>query len=225
MGDLSPFVAGPATRPTRVAVAAGMEIIGVRFRPGVAHHLLGVYARDLRNQNVPLRDVWAPEQAARWEAAMERPALSAKLEKVAEVIAARLVTSADPDPFIRRIVGWIVSHPLATVEEIAQRSGLSERQLRRRFDQTVGYGPKTLQRVLRMQRLLWLASAGDQSALNLTRLAFAAGYADQPHMTREVVTLTGATPGQLLRGSPRGSAVSELFKTTLGKSATLTLPE
>ncbi len=42
--------------------------------------------------------------------------------------------------------------------------GVSERQLRRRFEDAVGYGPKTLARVLRFQRFLALASGGGELA-------------------------------------------------------------
>ena len=84
--------------------------------------------------------------------------------------------------------------------------------MRRRFDDAIGYGPKTLQRVMRLQRLLWLASLPASAHLDLGRLAFAAGFADQPHMTREVTALAGSSPRLLLRADPR-SAVSDFFKT------------
>ncbi|MGH2615569.1 MAG: DUF6597 domain-containing transcriptional factor [Thermomicrobiales bacterium] len=222
---IPPFVAGPATVPTRAHLNGGTEVTGVRFRPGVANRVLGVDAWELLNQDVPLRAMWPHGRAARWEDTMSRPVLAEKLDGVAQLIAARLSASDEHDPIVGRIVAWIARHPRGDLKEIAQSSGLSERQIRRRFHQTVGYGPKTLQRVLRMQRLLWLASMDAQQIPSLTRLAFAAGYADQPHMTREVVALTGATPRQLLHGSRRGSAVSELFKTTLHENGTLTLPE
>jgi methylphosphotriester-DNA--protein-cysteine methyltransferase len=54
----------------------------------------------------------------------------------------------------------------------------------------VGYGPKTLQRILRLQRVMAdLASA--QQTIELAAAAAAAGYADQPHLSRE----TGGSPG------------------------------
>ena len=78
--------------------------------------------------------------------------------------------------------------------ELGEGLGISERQLRRRFAEAVGYGPKTLARVLRFQRFLGLAEAGG----DLAGLAFAAGYADQAHLTRECVRLSGRTPAVLL---------------------------
>src|SRR5437764_768906 len=76
--------------------------------------------------------------------------------------------------------------------ELAAGVGLGERQLRRRCEDAVGYGPKTLERVLRFQRFRSLASRG---AASLAELALLAGYADQPHLTREYRRLAGGTPG------------------------------
>jgi AraC-like DNA-binding protein len=73
--------------------------------------------------------------------------------------------------------------------------GVSERQLRRRFADAVGYGPKRLARVLRFQRFLGLAEHGG----DLARLALDAGYADQAHMTAEVTELAGLSPVRFLK--------------------------
>ena len=51
------------------------------------------------------------------------------------------------------------------------------------------------QSVLRFQRLLYLASA---SQSGLADLSVRAGYADQPHMTREVRRFARKSPGELL---------------------------
>jgi AraC-like DNA-binding protein len=73
--------------------------------------------------------------------------------------------------------------------------GFSERQLQRRFLTAVGYGPKVLQRVLRLRRFLTAAGFGLEG---LAGAALGAGYADQAHLTRECRALTGLTPRQLV---------------------------
>lgn len=72
--------------------------------------------------------------------------------------------------------------------------GISERQLRRRCLAAVGYGPKTLQRVLRFRRALALARRGEPFA----ELALAAGYANQSHLANEVRALAGVPLGALV---------------------------
>ena len=66
---------------------------------------------------------------------------------------------------------------------------------RRRFERAVGYGPKTLGRVLRFRRFLSLA---EDHGVPLARAAAEAGYADQPHLTRECSDLAGLPPAELL---------------------------
>ena len=88
-------------------------------------------------------------------------------------------------------VGLRLLDPRQRVESLAGDLGLSERQLRRRVRAGVGYGPKTLQRVLRLRRFL---RGGDG---DLGRAALDAGYSNQAHLTRECTRLTGLSPAQL----------------------------
>jgi methylphosphotriester-DNA--protein-cysteine methyltransferase len=79
---------------------------------------------------------------------------------------------------------------------ILDRLDVSPRTLRRRCQNAFGYGPKTLDRILRFQRFLGFARQAEE--LCLADLAFAAGYADQAHLTREVRRLSGFSPATIL---------------------------
>jgi AraC-like DNA-binding protein len=210
--ERSPFVAGPMTAAIETRSGPESEFVGVRLRPGVAHRLLGVNASDLRDRQIPLRELWPGGLALDWADVMAREGLASRLAAVSEVVTKRLEAVDDGDRFVARAAAWLACHPLAGVAELNSLSRLSERQMRRQFHLAVGYGPKQLQRILRLQYLLWLASRQQSPRLDLARLAIAAGYADQPHMTREVRVLTGLSPGQLLCGPPPTSAIPDLFQ-------------
>jgi AraC-like DNA-binding protein len=212
VNDEAPHVAGPMTRPVLYSIDSGTEIVAVRLRPGVAHRLLGEHAKALLNQDVPLRDLWPGHRAAPWDDVAAERSASAKLAAIAEVMRVRLRTDGEFDDFVMHAAAWIARHPFASLDGLSGLSRLSERQIRRQFDEAIGYGPKKLQRILRLQRLLWLASHETSRVESLAQLSFATGYADQSHMTREVIALTGVLPRHLLNGAPR-SAVSDLFKT------------
>jgi AraC-like DNA-binding protein len=77
---------------------------------------------------------------------------------------------------------------------MADRLGLSERQLLRRCLPVFGYGPRRLGRILRMNRAVAAALAGRP----LADVAFDCGYADQAHLTRDLHDLAGATPTALM---------------------------
>jgi AraC-like DNA-binding protein len=100
------------------------------------------------------------------------------------------------DPLAARTAG-LLRHPDALAEDIAGRLDVSERQLRRRCQAAVGYGPATLRRVLRFRRFVSWADAGAPGA-DLASAASRLGYADQAHLTRECVRLAGLTPAALV---------------------------
>ena len=77
----------------------------------------------------------------------------------------------------------------------ADELGLGARQLHRRSLAAFGYGPKTLARILRLQRALALARAGVPYADTAART----GYADQAHLSRDVREFTSTTLSELLR--------------------------
>ena len=190
-----PQVAGPDTGPVPFLVPPGTTIVGVRFRPGKAPGGLGVPASDLLDERVPLDAVWSGAAVRRLQEAAADRGDKVRLVVLLEELERRLAGARLADAAVDAVVRWAVagsqgSRPLAT------DLGLSDRQLLRRFQARVGYGPRTLLRVLRFQRFLTLAS--HMPGAGLAWLAAEAGYADQPHMTREVRRLGGTTPVELL---------------------------
>jgi transcriptional regulator GlxA family with amidase domain len=117
-------------------------------------------------------------------------------------LGARLDGAAPPDPLVAAAVARLERDPGggARVAALGPAVGLGERQLRRRFLAEVGYGPKTLARVLRFQRLLALLRAGPGGPPSLVEAAHTAGYADQAHMTAECTRLAGRSPATVAAG-------------------------
>jgi hypothetical protein len=208
-----PVIAGPMTVPVSTSTTIGTVTLGVRFKPGVGAALLGIAASELRDSHVPLRELWprARLQEARDQTLAVTDTLT--LHDAASAVHALLRHGMPLDPFIADACRWFAHRPGEPATAFIAGSGLSERQARRRFQEYVGYGPKTLQRVLRMQRVLWLLSRPGPPR-SLASLAQAAGYADQAHLTREMRALTGQLPTTLVTGNPQ-SAVADLFKTPL----------
>jgi AraC-like DNA-binding protein len=185
------FVAGPDTGPVLAAAAPGSILVGARLEPGAGGAALGLPLSDLRDQRVAAADLRADLDAA-LPGDMDS---QVALERVGRV-AARLVAAGPPDPLVRELARRL-REPSARVEALAGELGVSERHLRRRSHAGVGYGPKTLQRVLRFRRFLALADRAP--APELAQLALAAGYADQAHLTRECTRLAGLPPAALAR--------------------------
>ena len=117
-------------------------------------------------------------------------------------LTARAGDAGPPDPLVAAAVAWLERDPAAAarVGALGPAVGLGERQLRRRFLDNVGYGPKTLARVLRFQRLLALLQRDPETRPTLAEAAILAGYADQAHMTAECTRLAGRSPAAVRAG-------------------------
>ncbi len=85
-------------------------------------------------------------------------------------------------------------HGQINVAQLAAKPGVSNRQLTRRFQQTVGLIPKEFARVSRFLHVLSLLS--DNSSHTLTETAMACGYFDQAHFNHEFREMAGMAPGE-----------------------------
>ncbi|HEV7976500.1 helix-turn-helix domain-containing protein [Amycolatopsis sp.] len=193
VGDGAVFVAGPDTRGWESESTSTLH--GIRFRPGRAPGVLGVAADELRDQRVELADLWGRHGVLTAERLLTEPAA------LAGFVGENLRSTPDPEvaELVRRLETG-VPRVSAAIGDLA----VSERQLRRRFTQAIGYGPATFLRVARLQRAI--ARAGSTT---LASLAADAGYADQAHLSRDCRELTGVTPGEFFTrpvAAPRGSA-------------------
>jgi AraC-like DNA-binding protein len=203
-------VAGPATGPAISRPPPGANAVGVRFRVGAAGAALGLPAKELLDASVPIADVWGDAGVRLEEEVATATDPAARLAALAAGVTARL-PHGDPDPEVRAAAAAL-SRPATRVEQLERAIGIGDRHLRRRFAEAVGYGPKTLQRILRFQRFLRLAQ--EPAGGDLSRLALDAGYADQAHLTRECGRLSGLTPAALLAsGAGPAGERSDSFKT------------
>ena len=170
------FIAGPDTSVQHHPARPPGRTFGLRFAAGTGPQVVGVPADEFTDRQVPLDQVWSPAEVRR---IAESAAPDAALLEVATA-RWRPPDLALVEVAARARAGW-------TVDAIAERLGLSARHLQRRVKTAFGYGPKTLTRVLRMQRALALARDGTP----LASVAAVSGYADQAHLSRDVKALAG----------------------------------
>jgi AraC-like DNA-binding protein len=206
-------VAGPQRRPLGRPLPPDLVVVGVRFPLGIGAPLLGVPAHELADMHVSLEAIDTRPATAllRDLLPIEDPAEAHS--RIARAVARRVDSHWSPDPVVRRAAA-LLEDPGARVERVADELALSERQLQRRFREFVGYGPKTLQRILRFQRLLGALERGREQPGGLGRIAATIGYADQAHLTREARDLSGHSPVSLERalGALKHQRDSGIFK-------------
>jgi AraC-like DNA-binding protein len=197
LGGSDAAVVGTMTRAITVETRAETITVGVRFRPGAAIDLLGVSARELRDQSASLADVWRADGGAVADAIAASMSANDAIARLEACLVRRAWRSTAPDARVayaveslRRAGGEL------PVGAVAARIGVSERQLERLFDERVGIGPKMFARVVRLERALRMI---DRRAGSWSQIAYACGFTDQAHLVREIRALSGMTPSALAR--------------------------
>jgi AraC-like DNA-binding protein len=154
---------------------AGAHLRGIRLRPAAVAAAFKTPAFLLHNQTVPADTLFSSTTA---RPLIEPHAIDA------------WIRSIEPNPRTGAAVNLLASR---SVDQVAAALGISGRHLQRLLLTEVGLPPKVYQQVVRLQRFVRAIDAGAQ----LTAAAAAAGYADQPHLTRDVRRFCGITPGRL----------------------------
>ena len=172
--DAKLVLAGLDRTARRSPLRRGERILGLRLRPGVAGAVLGIPASEVLDQHATLEEV---------------------LGRQADRLTEDLGDCTTDDEAFALLEEFVASG--SRVDSLADSLGISDRQLRRRFRHSVGYGPKTLDRVLRFRRFVSQTPAVVAGDGDLARIAADLGYADQAHMSRDCRRLSGLTPTEL----------------------------
>lgn len=206
-------VVGTMTRPLDVEYGGEVHLLGVRFRPGGARAYLPAEAAALTDESAPLEDLWGRAAGEVWERLVAAPDSSERVAILDRVLLDRLQRArvSSDEPVLRAseaaaaAIGGRTSHP-PSVDAMAAAAGLGRRQLERRFLAAVGIPPKTAFRVARFRDAV--ARLHAHPTADLARIALEAGYADQPHFTREFRALAGTTPGAYRRERLGGTGMA-----------------
>jgi AraC-like DNA-binding protein len=160
----------------RPVLLGGTHLQGIRFRPAAVAAAFHTPASSLRNRSIPADSVVGSRQARRLA---DREGIDAWIRSIA------------PSRRASAAVDLLATRP---VEQVAAELGVTGRHLRRIVLAEVGLPPKVYQQVVRLQRFVRAVDAG----VPLAMAAATAGYADQPHLTREVRRFSGLTPAPLI---------------------------
>ncbi|MGN3973740.1 helix-turn-helix domain-containing protein [Tsuneonella sp. SYSU-LHT278] len=191
------LVSGPAAEAHVVPVQAGLRYAGMRFLPGSAMSLLGIDPVAVAGQVLPIGSICP--SSGRWASA----ALADFVEfgdpaHLDAAIAERAHNGGPVDPVVAAASGRLIrSDGRISITALIAETGLSDRQFRTRFLAAAGLAPKTFARV-RRQRAAW-KSLARKDAGSLADASQIAGYADQPHFSRETQRAFGTSARRVQR--------------------------
>lgn len=198
-------VCGGTRSVRRLHATPGTQVLLTPVRPGQCTRLLGLPAGELFEQLVDAAELLPTAPLARLHGQMD----------------AALQPADAPHPNAQAVTGtWhgflcvlqrqhhrldagLVVPPDwldTSVPTLAQQWGLSVRQFERRFQAAHGQSLRAYRQQSRCSRLLTQVSGALGQPLSWADTAASAGYADQAHLSRDVLRFTGHTPAALLAG-------------------------
>lgn len=197
------FLYGQLRRHILIRPTGRVRTLGIRFRPGGAASFLGLSLSELTQNTVDLDLIWT-SLAAGLRGRVDPGASCSRLFAVVEgLLAGELSRARTRRRGVPESVKAIIERRgQLSIDRLAERAGLSVRQLERRFLREVGLGPKTLSRIVRFQSIFPALQRGESG---WAEIAADCGYFDQAHMIREFSAFSGLTPDAHLREESRMS--------------------
>lgn len=181
----------------RKLIRGGQRTVMARLRLGAHVAVLGVPASVIAGNVVALEDLWGDAAARRLR---DRLANVRDMVGAAAVldgaIAERLALADGRRDRTRLALDSAALLTSANVNTVASKLGVSDRQLRRVFRETLGISPKRFARLARFHHAL--RSAREHDHASWANIAADSGYYDQAHLIAEFREIAGSTPQALL---------------------------
>jgi AraC-like DNA-binding protein len=186
------FAAGLFAGPVTIDSFGASHCVQVNFTPSGARRFFRLPMSELTNRMVALDDALGVEAEALRDALGDTASWGKRLDITEAFVTRRLAAGAAPCPEVAWAFGRIAaSGGRAKVSSIAENIGWSRKHLARRFADEVGLGPKTVARIVRLNRAISAAKGG---GVSWAGIAADCGYADQAHLVREFRELAGNSP-------------------------------
>jgi AraC-like DNA-binding protein len=186
-------LSGPQRKPSASWAQGAVHALSVGFYPEALSALLGIKVAPLVDKTVPLSTVICGPLLARLldVGTQDDRETFHQVEAVLQPLW-RDMQDVSALPTMR---GWLQS---MVVRAAFTKSGAGIRRAQRRFKDWTGQSYRDLQLYVRAERAMAHASAQPQDAAwDLASLAADAGFADQSHLGRDVLRMTGISPGRL----------------------------
>ncbi len=190
----------PATDKFTIPLYGPITYVGISFRAGAASAFFNV-SQGLMQGCAPGEDaterlsitalvdgIQALEQSDQLASTLDALALARLSDRPA---APQVTEKLDVNKALAAMQGSVGARGM---EEIAGLFDMSDRQFRRVMGSLFGYGPKKIQRVMRLQASL-------KALFTSNALALEDGFYDEAHKIKEIRALTGLAPGQIKRMS------------------------
>ena len=188
---------GVRQRVYRKLIRGGQRTVSARLHLGAHEAVLGVPASEIAGRVVALEDLWGSATTRRLcERLGEASSVAGAATILQSAIAERTALASGQRGGAQLALAAAERLTKASVSSVAYDPRVSERHLRRVFQEAIGMSPKTFARLARFRHALRAARESDHQGW--ASIAAAAGYYDQAHLIAEFRLIASASPQRLL---------------------------
>jgi AraC-like DNA-binding protein len=172
-------------------------MISVRFSAQGAYHFFGMPMKEIANGIVDLKLVWNNLAKEIEDRIVTCNDTNERNHIIQHYLLIQLSKNGKSDATLDHSLFLIHSaHGQIRADAIAAKLGMSNRQLVRKFSNSIGLSPKEFSRIIKfISSLNYLKTNRDT---NLAEAAYSCGYYDQAHFIHDFKGYSGLTPSQFL---------------------------
>lgn len=193
-GRYSSFVVGFMPGHATTRFVGTHRCVQVYLTPLGAYRLLGLPGHELARRVMSVDDVAPLLGGSLPDRLAEASSWADRIALVEEALLSDLDAGPEPEPFVAWMWNRIRDSGGRTrIDDLVTQTGWSHRHVTTRFRSQIGLPPKAAAGVVRFEH-----AAADIGHKQLASLAAEHGYADQSHLTREVLRYSGEPPREFL---------------------------
>jgi AraC-like DNA-binding protein len=187
-------IGGPYRQSWIIDTAEQIRVMGVNFRPGGAHALIGLNAEEFTRRDINLEDMFGASARRLRQRLLETAAPMERLTLLEQWLR-QVTTEPSWDAAIMHTVAALAHVPdVPSIGRLQRESGYSAHRFGLLFRRHVGMTAKQYARLMRFSTVVNMAHNPQQ--LDWARLAAEGGYCDQAHLSHEFRRFSGITPSE-----------------------------
>jgi AraC-like DNA-binding protein len=179
-----------------VHMQPGSGCIAICFNPGAAYHFFSLPMHEVTDSVAGMDHFWEHASTELEEKVALTHTNKERVSIIQHYLIQLLTKKQKADKAVEYCL-WQINllKGQLSVNQLSEKTGISLRQLGRRFNNCVGLSPKEYTRISRF--IHSLPHLKKLPSVSLTEVAYESGYYDQAHFIHDYKEYTGLTPGEV----------------------------
>lgn len=167
--------------------------VGIRFLPGGLDHFLQTPLSEIIDSSIDLEYLFKSDCRALEDQLNNVRNTKEIFNSLQKVLLSRFNPDIHRDEIVDLVIRQIrLTSGNVSLKKIADKLGISQKQLERRFKAKIGLPPKQFSQIIRFQTVLKKIKKNGMS--DLLSVIYDCGFYDQSHFIKEFKSFTGTTP-------------------------------